>query len=49
LAKSVNGESGVWKVEELIEKSDETTPEEVIVEEETETFPQDSGEDSEIL
>jgi hypothetical protein len=27
LAKSVNGESGVWKVEELIEKSDETTPE----------------------
>lgn len=39
LAKSVNGESGVWKVEELIEKSDEVTPEttevveEVIVEE----------------
>jgi hypothetical protein len=27
LAKSVNGESGVWKVEELIEKSDEVTPE----------------------
>lgn len=27
LAKSVAGESGVWKVEELIEKSDETTPE----------------------
>jgi hypothetical protein len=27
LAKSVNGESGVWKVEELIEKSDEITPE----------------------
>ena len=25
LAKSVNGESGVWKVEELIEKSDEDT------------------------
>jgi len=27
LAKSVVGESGVWKVEELIEKSDDTTPE----------------------
>lgn len=27
LAKSVDGESGVWKVEELIEKSDEVTPE----------------------
>jgi hypothetical protein len=27
LAKSVAGESGVWKVEELIEKSDETAPE----------------------
>jgi hypothetical protein len=27
LAKSVAGESGVWKVEELIEKSDEVTPE----------------------
>lgn len=27
LAKSINGESGVWKVEELIEKSDEVTPE----------------------
>jgi hypothetical protein len=27
LAKSVVGESGVWKVEELIEKSDEVTPE----------------------
>lgn len=27
LAKSVNGETGVWKVEELIEKSDEVTPE----------------------
>lgn len=27
LAKSIDGESGVWKVEELIEKSDEVTPE----------------------
>jgi hypothetical protein len=27
LAKSVDGESGVWKVEELIEKSEEVTPE----------------------
>jgi hypothetical protein len=39
LAKSVVGESGVWKVEELIEKSDDVTPEttevveEVVVEE----------------
>jgi hypothetical protein len=41
LAKSVNGESGVWKVEELIEKSDETTPEEVIVEEVTEEVAED--------
>ena len=41
LAKSVNGESGVWKVEELIEKSDETTPDEVIVEEVAEEITED--------
>jgi hypothetical protein len=35
LAKSVNGETGVWKVEELIEKSDEVTPE--VIEETVET------------
>jgi len=41
LAKSVHGESGVWKVEELIEKSDDATPDtpeiiEEVVAEETE-------------
>jgi hypothetical protein len=48
LAKSVNGESGVWKVEELIEKSDEVTPEvtevvEEVITEETVVAEQDSG------